>query len=235
MSVAGLTVGRERNRAATTYQEDSAMTTLPNRPHTALMVIDVQNGVVTGAPDRDGVVANINALVRQARDQGVPVVWVQHSDDEEMPRGSEAWDLVPELVREDSEPLVHKRYGDSFEATDLESLLAERAVGRLIVTGAESDACIRSTLHGAFTRGYDVTLVGDAHTTGDKTQWGAPPPEQVITHTNLYWRYQSAPGRKAGTVSTADVTFAPADARAPAQFRAEDRLSRDEVHERAAD
>lgn len=185
------------------------MTTLPNRPRTALIVIDVQNGVVNGTPNRDGVVANINRLVGQARADNVPVIWVQHSDDE-MPIGSADWELVTELARDDSEPLVHKNYGDSFEATDLESLLAEREVGRLIVTGAESDACIRSTLHGAFTRGYDVTLVGDAHTTSDKTEWGAPPPEAVITHTNLYWRYQSAPGRTAGTVDTADVTFAPA-------------------------
>jgi nicotinamidase-related amidase len=187
------------------------MTTLPNRPQTALIVIDVQNGVVDGAPKRDDVVANINTLVGQARAERVPVIWVQHNDDDDMPRGSAEWDLVPELVRDDSEPLVHKQYGDSFEATDLESLLAERRVGRLIVTGAESDACIRSTLHGAFTRGYDVTLVGDAHTTGDKTQWGAPPPEAVITHTNLYWRYQSAPGRTAGTVDTVEVSFVSAD------------------------
>jgi nicotinamidase-related amidase len=190
------------------------MTTLPDRPNTALLVIDVQNAVVTGAvPNRDGVVANINTLVGEARAQGVPVVWVQHSDDEEMPQGSKEWELVPELAPLDSEPLVQKRYGDSFEATDLESVLAGRQVGRLIVTGAESDACIRSTLHGAFTRGYDVTLVGDAHTTGDKTEWGAPPPEQVITHTNLYWNYHSAPGRIAGTVSTADVSFVSAEAR----------------------
>ena len=128
------------------------MTTLPNRPRTALIVIDVQNGVVDGAPKRDDVVANINTLVGQARAQDVPVIWVQHNDDG-LPRGSAEWELVPELARGDSEPLVHKNYGDSFEATDLESLLAEREVGRLIVTGAESDACIRSTLHGAFTRG----------------------------------------------------------------------------------
>jgi len=190
------------------------MTTLPGRPNTALLVIDVQNAVVTGAvPDRDGVVANINTLVGEARAQGVPVVWVQHIDDEEMPEGSKEWELVPELAPVDSEPLVSKRWGDSFEATDLESVLAEREVGRLIVTGAESDACIRSTLHGAFTRGYDVTLVGDAHTTSDKSEWGAPPPEQVITHTNLYWKYHGAPGRTAGTVSTAEVTFVPVDAR----------------------
>jgi nicotinamidase-related amidase len=206
------------------------MTTLPDRPQTALIVIDVQNGVVDGAPKRDDVVANINTLVGQARAERVPVIWVQHNDDD-MPPGSAEWDLVPELVRDDSEPLVHKQYGDSFEATDLEELLAERGVGRLIVTGAESDACIRSTLHGAFTRGYDVTLVGDAHTTGDKTQWGAPPPEAVITHTNLYWRYQSAPGRTAGTVDTAEVSFDPAEAEI-GQFRAADQLSREEVHDR---
>ena len=185
------------------------MTTLPNRPRTALIVIDVQNGVVDGAPKRDDVVANINDLVGQARAQDVPVIWVQHNDDG-LPLGSKEWEWVPELARGDSEPLVHKSYGDSFEATELESLLAERAVGRLIVTGAESDACIRSTLHGAFTRGYDVTLVGDAHTTSDKTQWGAPPPEAVIAHTNLYWNYTSAPGRTASTVDTTEVSFAPA-------------------------
>ena len=70
-----------------------------------------------------------------------------------------------------------------------------------MVTGAETDECIRCTLHGAFTRGYDATLVSDAHTTEDQTAWGAPPPEQVIAHTNLYWNFQSAPGRTAGTVT----------------------------------
>ena len=186
------------------------MTTLPNRPKTALIVIDVQNGVVDGTPRRDEVVANINHLVGQARAQDVPVIWVQHNDPEGLPRGSAEWELAPELAPGETEPLVHKNYGDSFEGTDLEARLAEREVGRLVVTGAESDACIRSTLHGAFTRGYDVTLVGDAHTTSDKTGWGAPPPEAVITHTNLYWNYHSAPGRTAGTVDTAEVSFDPA-------------------------
>ena len=91
-------------------------------------------------------------------------------------------------MRRDSEPLVQKRYGDSFEETDLESLLAERGVGRLVVAGAQTDACIRSTLHGAITRGYDATLVGDAHTTEDLSEYGAPAPDKVIAHTNLYWK-----------------------------------------------
>jgi len=182
------------------------MTTLSDRPNTALLVIDVQKGVVDGAYQRDAVVANIGTLVDKARAEGVPVVWVAHAD-EELQSGSEAWQYVPELRRGDSEPLVHKNFGDSFEATNLEEVLAEAAVGRLVVTGAESDACIRATIHGAFTRGYDVNLVGDAHTAGDKSAWGAPPVEQVIAHTNLYWQWQAAPGRTAGVTETKEVTF----------------------------
>jgi nicotinamidase-related amidase len=182
------------------------MTTLSNRPHTALLVVDVQVGVVEGAHQRDAVVANVGTLVERARQERVPVVWVQHSD-EHLPRGSDEWRIVPELTPGDAEPVVEKSFGDSFEDTDLETVLSDLGVGRLVVAGAQTDACIRSTLHGAFVRGYDATLVGDAHTTEDQTQWGAPPPEQVIAHTNLYWTYQAAPGRTAGTVATKDVDF----------------------------
>ncbi|GAA4528870.1 cysteine hydrolase family protein [Amycolatopsis samaneae] len=183
------------------------MTTLADRPNTALLVIDVQNGVMKGAHDRDAVVANIGVLVGKARAAGVEVVWIQHSS-EELAEGSEGWQYVPELVRREPEPLVHKRYGDSFEDTDLEPVLAARGVGGLIVAGAQTDACVRSTLHGALARGYDATLVSDAHTTEDLTAYGAPAPDKVIAHTNLYWQYQEAPGRTAGTVTTADLDFA---------------------------
>ncbi|MEV0495369.1 isochorismatase family protein [Streptomyces atratus] len=183
------------------------MSTLVNRPNTALLVIDVQNGIVREAYARDNVVANIGTLVDKARAADIDVVWVQHNGDD-LPRDSESWQYVPELVRRDSEPLVQKAYADSFEETDLESVFAARSIGRLFVAGAQTDECIRSTLHGAITRGYDATLVGDAHTTEDLSQYGAPTPDMVIAHTNLYWRYHTAPGRTAGTVNTADVDFA---------------------------
>jgi len=182
------------------------MSTLENRPNTALVVIDVQQGVVSDAHQRDGVVANIATLVDRARAEAVPVVWVQHSDDH-LAMGSDPWQYVPELTRRDEEALVHKSYNDSFEATELEEVLAAAGVGRLVVTGAETDACVRATIHGALTRGYDVTLVGDAHTTADRSPWGAPPPEQVIAHTNLYWQFQSAPGRTTAVVPTGEVAF----------------------------
>src|SRR3954449_11643242 len=138
------------------------MTTLENRPNTALLVIDVQNGVVAAAHDRDATVANVAGLVDRARGEQVPVIWVQHSD-QELAQGSDEWRIVPELTPGDAEPLIAKRYGDAFEDSPLEDVLPGLGVGRLIVVGAETDACIRSTLHGAFPRGYDATLVKDAH------------------------------------------------------------------------
>jgi nicotinamidase-related amidase len=187
------------------------MSKLENRPNTALLVVDVQKGVVAGAHDRETVVANVGSLVDKARDAQVPVVWVQHND-EDLARGSDDWRIIPELAPGDDEPLVEKSYGDSFEDTTLENVLSGLGVGRLVVVGAQTDACIRSTLHGALVRGYDTTLVSDAHTTEDQTAWGAPPPDQVIAHTNLYWKYQTAPGRTAGTVEAKDVDFAGATA-----------------------
>jgi len=182
------------------------MTTLTDRPNTALVVIDVQNDVMAGTHNRDAVIANIAQLVERARAENVPVVWVQHSS-EQLPPGSAGWRYVAELTPNEWEPVVAKRYGDSFEDTDLEDVLSRAAVGRLIVAGAQTDECIRSTLHGAIVRGYDATLVSDAHTTEDLTQWGAPPPDKVIDHTNLYWENHTAPGRLGGTVSTGSVDF----------------------------
>jgi nicotinamidase-related amidase len=182
------------------------MTTLDNRPNTALLVVDVQTGIVAGNHGRDAVVANIGSLVEKARSEAVPVVWVQHAD-EDIEHGSPDWQIVPELSRAEAEPLVQKNYADAFEDTTLEAVLSDLAIGRLVVVGAQTDECIRSTLHGAVARGYDATLVSDAHTTEDNSQWGAPPPDQVIAHTNLYWSSHRAPGRTAGTVETKDVDF----------------------------
>jgi nicotinamidase-related amidase len=183
------------------------MSTLTDRPNTALLVVDVQNGVVGEAFRRDEVVANVATLVDRARSGGVPVVWVQHSNPQAMPRGGEGWEIVPELTVDDGEPVVQKEYPDSFEDTDLEEQLAALAVGSLVVAGAQTDECIRSTLHGAIARGYDATLVSDAHTTEDLTEFGAPTPDLVIAHTNLYWANHQAPRRRAGTLTTADVSF----------------------------
>jgi nicotinamidase-related amidase len=182
------------------------MPILADRPNTALLVVDMQNGVLRNAYARNAVVTNVGSLVQRARQERVPVIWVQHAD-EHLAKGSDDWRIVSELSPGDAEPLVEKAFGDAFENTTLEAVLSGLKVGRLVVVGAQTDACIRSTLHGALVRGYDAKLVSDAHTTEDHSEWGAPPPDKVIAHTNLYWSYQTAPGRAAGTFKTRDAEF----------------------------
>jgi len=182
------------------------VTTLADRPNTALVVIDLQNGVVANAYRRNEVLTAVNRLVERARIAQVPIIWVQHTD-EDLKIGSNAWQIVAELAPLAGEPIVEKSYRDAFEATELEQVLSRLGIGKLIVTGAQTDMCVRSTLHGALARGYDAMLVSDAHTTEDMTQKGAPLPEAVISHTNMYWRNQRAPGRLGGIVESKDVDF----------------------------
>jgi len=108
----------------------------------------------------------------------------------------------------DGEPIVHKSFGDSFEATNLEEVLAAADAGTLVVCGAQTDACIRSTLHGALTRGYDATLVSDGHTTEDMREWGSPiGPEDAIAYTNLYWSFTRTPEASGQVAAAADIDF----------------------------
>ena len=178
------------------------MSTLQNRPNTALLIVDVQNDVVGHAYNRDVVVGNIAALVASARTNGVAVVWVQHNDSE-LVRGSDGWQYVPELTPLADEPIVHKSYNDAFEETTLEAALAPLGVGRLVIVGAQTEWCIRATLHGAIARGYDALLVSDAHTTNDMS--ASIPATLIIELTNTYWQWHSAPGRTAGTANANDL------------------------------
>jgi hypothetical protein len=132
---------------------------------------------------------------------------VQHAVGD-LVEGSESWQYVDTLQHHDDEPVVHKHYGDSFEETEVESILAEHQVGRIVVTGAETEACIRSTLHGALVRGYDATLVADAHTTEDMRPWGSPiGPAEAIAYTNLYWSFSNSPDRCGSTLPAGEIDF----------------------------
>lgn len=174
----------------------------------AVIVIDVQNDVVATSTNRDQMVANIRTLVDKARGEGVPVVWVQHSHETGMPQGSDGWQIVPELQPGDGEPVVHKTFGDSFADTDLAEHLERLGVDHLVVTGAQTDMCVRSTLHGALARGYDTTLVGDAHGTEDLREWGSPVDQEgAIAYTNLYWGESKTHEAEGSVVATSEVEF----------------------------
>lgn len=172
----------------------------------AVLVVDMQNGVVANAFRRDAVLRNINLLVENARAARVPVIWIQHSD-ENLKEESENWQLVKELKPALSELHVRKRFGDSFEDTNLDLKLKQLGVRKLFVSGAQTDACIRATIHGAFVRGYDTVLVGDAHTTEDLASYGLPSPEVLINFTNIYWTWQAGLGRVASVLTTDKVQF----------------------------
>jgi nicotinamidase-related amidase len=178
------------------------VSTFTDRPNTALLVIDVQNGVVADAFNRAEVIVNIDTLVTKARAKGVPVIWVQHSE-EEMPIGSEYWQIVSQLSPLETEPHIRKEYGSSFEATNLDQVLAELKVGNLIICGAQTNNCVRHTSHAALERGYDITLVGDAHTTSD-VDWDVyqVKADQVVSEQNLAFLDYALPGRAAKVESS---------------------------------
>lgn len=170
-----------------------------------LLVVDVQKDVIGESILREQVVGNVVELVRKARAAGIPVVWVRHND-KGLVKGSDGWQLVDELEPADGEPIVEKTYGDSFADTDLQDRLKEKGIEELILCGAQSDACIRSTFYGGVYRGYPMTLVTDAHTTADMRQWGASfSGEQAIEMINLQAEFTKLP-----TVATAVTTTAEA-------------------------
>lgn len=174
-----------------------------------LLVVDVQNGVMDEAWDASRVVANVSRAVERARGQGVPVIWVQHSSDE-LPRGSPQWQWVPQLVPAKAEALIHKHFNSSFEQTALEDELSRLEATHIALAGAATNWCIRATAYGALDRGYDLTLIEDAHTTGDMALDDGTKIEasKVVDELNVAMTWLSYPGRANGTATAEEVDFA---------------------------
>jgi len=161
---------------------------------TVVLAIDLQAGVTPGCFDEHGVLSRAAALVDRARASGVPVVWVHHDP---VGVGTPEWELAAPLQRAEGEPLVRKSYRDSFADTTLRATLDELGATRLVITGAQSDFCVRTTTQRAAAEGYDVTLVSDAHTTVD-TEWDGVviSGEQIVAHTNMYFSGLRYPGQE---------------------------------------
>ena len=184
------------------------MATVRTGNKTVLLVVDVQVGVVGGAWEHQRIIGNVARAVERARAAGVPVVWVQHSD-EDLPFESSEWQWVPELQPGPDEPLVHKKFNSSFEETDLDNVLARLGATHVVLAGAATNWCIRATAYGALDRGYDLTLIKDAHTTDslefeDGTVIAA---EHIITELNVGLRWVSYPGRSSSTATAEQVDF----------------------------
>ena len=173
-----------------------------------LLVVDVQVGVMRDAWESPRVIRNVCHTVERARAEGVPVLWVQHSD-ADLPEGSDRWQLVPELVPAAGEPVLHKHFNSSFEQTPLDEELARLGATHLVLAGAATNWCIRATAYGALERGYDVTLVKDAHTTetmelDERVKIEAA---DVVQELNIAMTWLSYPGRKNGAATAEALDF----------------------------
>jgi nicotinamidase-related amidase len=184
------------------------MATAHSGNKSVLLVVDVQVDVMTEAWDADRIIRNIGQLVSRAREQGTPVIWVQHETDD-LPRGADAWQLVPELAIAPGEAQIDKRFGSSFEETTLADELTRLGATHIVLAGAETNWCIRATAYGALDRGYDLTLVKDAHTThsidlGDGSRIEA---WSVVEELNIVMKRLRYPGRKNGTATAEEIDF----------------------------
>ena len=185
------------------------MATVREGNKAVLLVVDVQVGVMAEAWDAPRVIGNVARTVERARGQGVPVVWVQHSDSSELPLESPAWQWVPELAPAQGEALIHKRFNSSFEQTTLDAELARLGASHITLAGASTNWCIRATAYGALERGYDLTLVNDAHTTGtiELDNGRRIEAASVVDELNLAMTWLDYPGRKNCTASAEAVDF----------------------------
>ena len=179
-----------------------------NKP--VMLVVDAQVGVMKDAWEAPRIIDNISRAVHRARNKGVPVIWVQHVSPD-LPYGSPSWQWVPELVQAAGEKLIQKKFNSAFEDTELEADLAKLGATHIVLAGAATNACIRATAYAALDRGYDLTLVKDAHSTSTMPQENGPTIEAavVVDDLNLAMRWLSYPGRTNGVAAAAEVDFAP--------------------------
>lgn len=184
------------------------MATVREGNKAVLLVVDTQVGVMADAWDAPRIIANVARAVDRARAQRVPVIWVQHSDDD-LPHGSPQWQLAAGLTPAEGEPRIDKNFNSSFERTLLENELARLGATHIALAGAATNWCIRATAYGALDRGHDLPLISDAHTTGtmqleDGTRIDAA---NVVTELNVAMTWLSYPGRANGTATAAEVEF----------------------------
>lgn len=151
----------------------------------ALILIDVQKGLIEGfEEDWSDVLPVINGLGSRARDRGVPVVLVQHCGSTQahpLHRTQPGWALDPAVDQRSGDLRVEKRWSDAFRDTDLDAMLREASVTRVVLVGAQTEYCVDTTARRALSLGYDVDLVADGHTTSGN---GLLSRDQIIEHHN---------------------------------------------------
>jgi nicotinamidase-related amidase len=183
------------------------------RPHTALLLIDLQRAFLSSAYEAAGLVTRVVRLAAAARAAGAPVIYVRHDGepDSNVAPGTSGWSIHPDLTPQNGDLVIGKRGADAFEATSLGASLRELDVRRLVVAGYATEYCVDSTTRAALAHGYDVVLVGDGHTTYDRDRSGefgaVISAEAAIAHHNHVLSTLQQPPGSLTLTRAADVSF----------------------------
>jgi len=153
----------------------------------ALLVVDMQQGLLAGPRhDAAGLLARLNDLAARLRARGAPVIFIQHCgpDGDDLHPSQPGHAIHQALAVEASDTIITKACCDAFLGIRLADVLAELAVGELVVTGCATDFCVDTTIRSALGRGYTTIVPEDGHTTGDRPYLSA---QKVIEHHNAIW------------------------------------------------
>src|SRR5262245_47488711 len=174
----------------------------------ALLVIDVQNGIVQypGMHDVPSFLDRIHHLQEQARNAGVPLLIVQHDGPEGHPvqTGTEGWQIHDRVAPAEHEPVIRKKASDAFFQTTLQGHLNALGITDLIITGCMTQYCVDTTCRRAVTLGYNVTLVSDAHSTANEGELSAA---QIIRHHNTILEGFAAADRQITVLPSSEIKF----------------------------
>jgi nicotinamidase-related amidase len=172
-----------------------------------LLIIDMQHAWLADpaspCSDTDGVVHRINHAARRIRAQGGKVIFVQHAN-EDAPIGSGAWQTIAGLEQAADDGVVHKLAADAFAATDLAARLEANATSTLYVSGFATEFCVDTAVRAAASRGLQVVVLADAHTTADRPHLAAP---AIVAHHNWIWAGLPVPAGSSLAVRTTAQAF----------------------------
>jgi nicotinamidase-related amidase len=172
----------------------------------AILIIDVQKGMF---PDDaavykgESLISTLQTLLGKARAAGVPVIYIQHNAPAGKPLeyGTEGWEIHEGIKPRSGDVIVQKTTPDSFFNTTLEKELNNNGIDHLYLAGIQTEACVDTTCRSAFGKGYNITLISDAHSTWDSGELTA---QQIINHHNGVLRWF------ADVYSSGEIKFAAA-------------------------
>ncbi|MDY6874555.1 MAG: cysteine hydrolase [Chloroflexota bacterium] len=174
----------------------------------ALLIVDMQVAVMDETWEESRIIRNAARAVEKARKSGTPVIWIQQTH-KKMVHGGPDWQLVPGLTSRSGDIRLDKQFNSSFEQTALEETLADIGVSHIVLAGALTNWCIRATAYAALDKGYDLTLIADAHTTGDTDfeDGGTIKAQHLIHELNIVMSWLNYPGRINRAISVEDLAF----------------------------